>query len=354
MRLKTVTSFCYGAAVLLAIGMAGFALPGFGEEPQSTQAPEPQQDVLHRCWAAEALKGTEAELKPVYKRPAIDLAALKQEVPEAPTPVAPELRGSIRSVALPPDKKLIALTFDLCETDLDIAGYDGRVVDLLRANHAKATFFAGGKWMITHPERAEQLMADPDFEIGSHNWRHLDPLRISEASFDDEVTLAEAAYAHTRKALLARQCLPPDAAVPERMTVMRFPYGTCNDKALAMVASRGMLAIQFDIVTGDPDPHVSAKAIAQTIIGKAHPGAIIVMHANGRGWHTAEGLAIAIPKLEQEGYSFVTVSELIAAGKPIVVPTCYENKPGDNLHMARAARPEGDHDSGWPLLNGLY
>ena len=48
---------------------------------------------------------------------------------------------------------MIALTFDLCETDGSVAGYDGRIVDLLRAEGVKATFFAGGKWMETHPER---------------------------------------------------------------------------------------------------------------------------------------------------------------------------------------------------------
>ena len=80
-----------------------------------------------------------------------------------PTP----LRGSIRSVELPPGEKLIALTFDLCEENGYVSGYDGRVVDLLRAQGIKATFFAGGKWMETHPERAQQLIADPLFEIAA-------------------------------------------------------------------------------------------------------------------------------------------------------------------------------------------
>ena len=97
---------------------------------------------------------------------------------------------------------------------------------------------------------------------------------------------------------------------------MRFPYGTCDAASLAGVAEQGHYAIQWDMVTGDPDPHRSAKAIAETILGKAHPGAIIVAHANGRGRHTAEALALAIPKLKEEGYRFVTVSELSPPGKP--------------------------------------
>ena len=95
------------------------------------------------------------------------------------------------------------------------------------------------------------------------------------------------------------------------MNLIRFPFGTCNAKALAAVADVGLLAIQSDVVTGDPDPHRSATAIANTILARVHPGAIVVAHANGRGRNTAAALAIALPKLKGRGYNFVTVSELI-------------------------------------------
>ena len=52
-------------------------------------------------------------------------------------------------------------------------------------------------------------------------------------------------------------------------------------------------------------------------------------HANGRGWHTFEALPIAIPRLKAGGYKFVTVSELIALGKPVIASECYDRKPGD-------------------------
>ncbi|HEX2446899.1 MAG TPA: hypothetical protein VHK26_01770 [Methyloceanibacter sp.] len=127
------------------------------------------------------------------------------------------------------------------------------------------------------------------------------------------------------------------------MTLLRFPYGTCDAEALAAAAEHGLLAIQWDVISGDPDPHRTAKAIADTILGKAHPGAIIVAHANGRGWKTAEALAIAIPKLKEEGYGFATVSELLAAGKPMIADKCYLNKPSAGPRVARAHRRKS-HD----------
>ncbi len=297
--------------------------------------------LLDRCFTPQALAGTASELKPQHNHAKLDLPALRQEPLPAASPVPEAMRGSIRGVELPPGVKLIALTFDLCETDGSVAGYDGRIVDLLRRENVKATFFAGGKWMETHPERTAQLLADPNFEIGSHGLRHLDLAKLNGEALKDEIALTEATYSRARKALTARQCANPaagDPPGPERMSLLRFPYGTCDAEALAAAADQGLYAIQWDLVTGDPDPHRSAKAIAETILGKVHPGAIIVAHANGRGWHTADALAIAIPKLKEEGYGFVTVSELLAAGKPVIAATCYLNQPGAGPRLARTRR----------------
>ena len=306
------------------------------------------QSLLQQCWTPQALAGTDQEVKSSRPYFHLDIPALKQEALAPATPVPQELRGSIRGVELPSGEKLIALTFDLCETDGDVAGYDGRIVDLLRAQGVKATFFAGGKWMETHKERAEQLIADPNFEVGSHGLRHFDLSHVNGQTLDDEIRLTEAAYAKTRKSLLTKQCaasVRQQSLVPERMSLMRFPYGRCDARSLAAAADAGLLAIQWDLVTGDPDPHRSARAIADTILTKVHPGAIIVAHANGRGWHTAQALALAIPKLKDEGFSFLTVSELLKAGKPVITTSCYLNKPGDNTRIAHAAGRDGAPDA---------
>ena len=324
------------------LGVALFCIAIGGVAP----AIAAENGLLDRCFTPQALGGTTSEIKPQHNRTKLDLPALRQEPLPAASPVPEIIRGSIRGVELPAGLKLIALTFDLCETDGSIAGYDGRIVDLLRAEGVKATFFAGGKWMETHAERTAQLMADPSFEIGSHGLRHLDMSRLNGEALKDEIVLTEAAYSRARKSLAARQCAvpaPDEKLVPERMTLLRFPYGTCDAEALAAAADQGLYAIQWDLVTGDPDPHRSAKAIAETILGKVHPGAIIVAHANGRGWHTADALAIAIPKLKEEGYGFATVSELLAAGKPVIAATCYLNQPSAGPRLAHTPRRKS-HD----------
>lgn len=331
-----------GAFILLGLALASLA-------PRAGLAAD--ESLLDRCWTGDALSASDKELKPIRSKAGLDLNALRQEALPAATPVPPELRGSIRSVELPPGEKLIALTFDLCETGAAIAGYDGRIIDLLRANGAKATFFVSGKWLETHKERAEQLIADPNFELAAHGFRHLDFSRIPDKTLSDEIVLTDTAYLRARNALLARQCATgvdlSATTVPERMNLIRFPFGTCNAKSLAAVADAGLLAIQWNVVTGDPDPRRSAKAIAGTILASAHPGAIVVAHANGRGRNTAAALALALPKLKEQGYGFVTVSELLKAGKPVIAASCYLNQPGSKARIARATKKRSHV---WPVF----
>lgn len=249
-------------------------------------------------------------------------------------PVAPGLRGAIRRVELPKGRKLIALTFDLCEQPGEIAGYDGTIFDYLRANSIKATLFTGGKWMRSHPERFEQLLRDPLFEIANHSAAHRNLRLLSGAALDAEISAPQRAYEAIRGGLASKSSASacyakPVATTPKRMTLFRFPYGACNDASLNAVNDAGLLAIQWDVSTGDPSPGTSAQEIARAMVAGARPGSIIISHANGRGFHTAAGLPLAIPKLIAAGYEFVTVSELLAAGKPVITPTCYNNKPGD-------------------------
>ncbi len=282
------------------------------------------------CWQASALQwqpGEERVVRTSRQLRIPDINGLTNERDVRPA------GGSIRRVNLPPGKKLIALTFDLCETAGETAGYDGSIVDYLRAQHIKATFFAGGHWMVSHKARTQQLLSDPLFEIGTHGWAHRNTRLISGPELQKEILGPSAAYVAIRSELSHAQCAAPVraafSAIPDRPHLFRFPFGACNADSLQAVSDAGLLAIQWDVATGDPSPHQSARAIAEAMIRNARPGSIIVSHANGRGYHTGEALPIAIPALKAKGFEFVTVSELLAAGKPVLAATCYDSHPGD-------------------------
>ncbi len=313
----------WAAATALAMGICA-ALPAMAGD-----------GVQQSCWTPAALAG-----KPVEKH-----ATLQRERPAFPS-AKPAMEpsniiGTIRRVKLPPGRKLVAITFDLCESGLEIAGYDGGVIDYLRAQKVKATLFAGGKWIVQHSERAAQLMADPLFEIGTHGWSHANLHMATGQAVDDEIGGAIAAYGEARQALEQRACARAAGAdlarIPAAPRLFRFPFGTCTPEALAVVAREGQLAIQWDVVSGDPDRHATPEGIARSVLAETKPGSIIVAHANGRGLRTAEALPMIVPQLRARGFEFVTVRELLAAGTPEIASTCYERRPGDNLRydMAR-------------------
>ncbi len=290
-------------------------------------SPDVRAEPAPACFAPGAQAAHIGEQRPVKGNHAFDHSDVRRALaPFAPVPSA--LHGAVRRVELPAGRKLVALTLDLCEQPGEVAGYDGAIFDTLRATGTRATLFLGGKWMASHAERTRQLMADPLFELANHSYAHRNLRLLSGAALTQEIEAPQRIYEATRDSLVARQCLPPGARVAQRLTLFRFPYGACNPQALQAVNAAGLVAVQWDLSTGDPSPGTSAQAITAAM-SRARPGSIIIAHANGRGYHTAEALPRAIAGLKAKGYEFVTVSELLAAGRPVVEQICYDSRPGD-------------------------
>ncbi len=289
------------------------------------------------CWSQAALEGSAAD-----KRTVPTPAALRNIPPsrlrpgEIAPPLPPDMANSIRSVKLPENLKLIALTFDLCEVENWTGGYDPGIVNYLRSRKIKATFFAGGKWMRSHPEKTMQLMADPLFEIGNHGWDHKNFRTLGKREAQDQVLWTQAQYELLWEQLQKRPCFHATGEaetkkIPMVPRLFRFPFGACNHDALKMLQDLGLPAVQWDVVSADPAKGRSAAAIARTVLTSVRSGSIVVFHANGRGHGTAESLPMFVPRLREAGFDFVTVSELLASGAPVAVPQCYEMRPGDNL-----------------------
>ena len=196
---------------------------------------------------------------------------------------------------LPIHDRVIALTFDACQTRKP-AGYDAKIVRILRETHTPATFMLGGRWIETHPKQTKDLAADALFEIGNHSYLHPHMTRITSAKAKQEI-------AKTQEILFR--------LTARKARFFRPPYGEYDAQLVATARDLGLRTLMWDVETGDPDPHESAKAIARTVLRKARPGAIVIMHVNGRGWHSAEALPTIIRELRRRGYRFVRVSDTL-------------------------------------------
>ncbi|MBU2549653.1 MAG: polysaccharide deacetylase family protein [Proteobacteria bacterium] len=290
--------------------------------------------IFEACWSARELDAPARDGSDIGQ--GRDTSPPERTSPRFARPALPaDMRGVIRRVRLPGQVKLAALTFDMCQADR-VLGYDAPIVNYLRTHRIPATFFMGGRWMRSHAERTMQIMADPLFEIGNHGWAHRNFRLIDERRMREEAVWVQAQYELIREKLLARPevraaGLDEALKIPASPAVFRFPYGTCDDRALNLLAELGLPAIQWNIVSADADRKRTAPRIAAPILSGFQPGSIVIFHANGRNPATAAALPLLVPRLTAQGYRFVTVSRLLEAGPALVVPECYELQPGDNL-----------------------
>lgn len=194
----------------------------------------------------------------------------------------------------------VALTFDMCQDPLYPAGYDAAVVDIFQRYDVPATFFMGGDWMRTHPEETRLLASNPKFELGNHSWDHADFTTLTADEMIEELQLTQD--------LLFQ-------LTGKRARLFRPPSGEYNDLTLQVTSSQGLYTILWDSVSGDPDPAFDSATILAEIQRTARKGSIVIMHANGRGWHTAEALPSVIEYLQSKGFTLVTVSQLIGLDK---------------------------------------
>jgi peptidoglycan-N-acetylglucosamine deacetylase len=192
--------------------------------------------------------------------------------------------------------KALALTFDMCPVR-EGSGYDEPLVRMLIEKQISATFFLSGRWMAKHDMEVRTLLAVPFFEIGTHGHVHAHLPELDDEQQRHEimqpVTLLRSRYGH-------------------KTTLFRPPYGEYNKTTIHLADVLGLRFILWNLVSGDPDPHLSEMEIFNTVNSRARSGSIVVMHANGKGRHTREVVdALYDNLIVRQGYQAVTVSTLL-------------------------------------------
>lgn len=295
------------------------------------------ETLLHTLWFDEQLAGSDSD---VARATLVD-PDLRPPLRTAPLrvlpPVLPARQQVITQVIPREGRKVVALTFDLCERAPHLAGYQKDIVNYLRRNGVKATFFAGGKWMRSHPEKAMQLMADPLFEMGNHAWTHGNFALMDETEVRMQVNWTQAQYELLYELLLARAekrgVGREMAHVPSSLRFLRLPYGRNNGQTAAILASMGLPMIQWSVEGEQDELERTVDQLVQWNLKKVRPGAIILMHANAVPKKTHKLVPRLVPELLKQGYEFVTVSELLEMGPVVTVTDGYFDKPGDNRYV---------------------
>lgn len=194
--------------------------------------------------------------------------------------------------------KVIALTFDDGPWDTSTAA----ILDTLKEYDAKATFFTVGQKISGH-EDLLQRAANEGHEIGTHTWDH------AEGSGQGVSLILMSSDERKQEVEKGLQAIK-DATGQDASLMFRSPGGNFDASVASDLSNLIDAEIGWNIDTGDwQKPGVDT--IAQRI-ESASPGEIILMHdGGGDRSETVAALKQALPKLKEEGYRFVTVSELI-------------------------------------------
>ena len=172
------------------------------------------------------------------------------------------------------DEKVIALTFD----DGPDKDFTPQVLDILKKNNVKATFFVVGENVEWNAEILKRQHEEGHKEINN-----------------------------TQQAV--------KKVIGEEPKLLRPPYRAISKAMCNIVKEKDMNIVLWSNLDPRDWSNPGVYYIVDTITSKVQNGTIILLHdynnLRNKKSQTVQALEIVIPKLKEMGYKFVTVSELI-------------------------------------------
>lgn len=197
-------------------------------------------------------------------------------------------------------KKMIALTFD----DGPHPIHTPMILDILKEYGVHATFFVIGQNAERFPELVRRELVE-GHEIGNHTYSHPHVSKITTDQLLNEIL-------DTEDVLLS--------ICGYQSKLFRPPEGCYSEVIGNLLVRMDYVPVIWSVDTLDwKRPAVSA--IEKKILGHVKSGDIILCHDYVTNSNTPAALKTVIPALLDEGYEFVTVSELMEAAQDIELPS---------------------------------
>jgi len=180
-------------------------------------------------------------------------------------------------------------------------GNPGRLLDILAAERAPATFFVQGRWAGANRELACRIRGDGHL-IGNHSYYHVPMDLLTDAGIRESVTRAEEVI----RAVTGSDPRP----------WFRCPYGAGEDdpRVVGLLAELGYANVSWDFETDDWADGRDADELIGTIVdgcGACGDGARVLLHS----WPdvTVTALPRIITRLRDAGAELVRLDDLGAA-----------------------------------------
>lgn len=185
------------------------------------------------------------------------------------------------------ESKLIALTFD----DGPNTHTTPQVLDLLAQYDAHASFFLIGDRINEESAAVAKRAYEMGCEINSHSRTHPDMTQLTAEQIKEEM-------AYTEEKIIS--------ITGERPKFFRPPYLNVNQTMYDAID----IPFITGYSTGDSNQEKTAQDVTDAALTYAKDGAIILMHDFWGNDKTVEALKTILPTLKEQGYEFVTLTEL--------------------------------------------
>ena len=163
------------------------------------------------------------------------------------------------------------------------------MLEILKENEIPATFFLQGQCLAGNEEIVRRMHAEGHL-IGNHTFHHVQLTKVSEEEAREEVVkTSNVIYEITG----------------EYPVYIRPPFGEWREGLDLAVT---MIPVLWDVDSRDWESQNTAS-ICSVVLPNVKDGSIILMHDGYRA--TVEALRRIVKELKEEGYTFVTVRELI-------------------------------------------
>lgn len=228
-----------------------------------------------------------------FEKMEVRKAVLVEETPSipytTPVPVIPAA-GRIVFTRCEVPQKAIALTFD----DGPHPEFTPRLLDTLKRENIKATFFMVGRCVVTYPSIVKRMVAE-GHEVASHSWSHPLLTSLKQPSVDSQMQ-------RTHDAIIKVCGVTP--------TLYRPPYGEIRmSQRKRLNEQYGYLTILWDVDPLDWKTPRSSQKVHDQILRQTRAGSIILAHDIHAT--TVDAMPSTIASLKAKGFQFQTVTQLI-------------------------------------------
>ncbi len=187
------------------------------------------------------------------------------------------------------EEKTVYLTFD----EGYEAGYTAQILDVLKENNVKATFFITAHYVNTQPELVKRMI-DEGHIVGNHTVNHKSMPDLSEEQIKDEI-------------------MKLHSSIYEKfgyeMKYIRPPMGEYSERTLAIMKNLGYTTVMWSFAYDDWDEAKQGREEygKKKVLDNVHNGAILLLHGTSKD--NANILDTCIKEIRKMGYEFKNIDE---------------------------------------------